>query len=61
MPKPPRSKSRDDPVVAEVRRIRERIWKEAGGTPEVLIELLNERHPMTKTSKPRRSRKKRTA
>lgn len=61
MPKPRRSKRRDDPGVAEVRKIREQIWKEAGGTPEGLIKLLNERHPMTKTATPRRSRKKRTA
>ena len=35
-----------DPVVEEVRRIRAQIWREAGGTPEGLIRLLNERQPV---------------
>lgn len=56
-----RSKPADDPVVSEVRRIRARIWRDAGGTPEGLIKLLDERQSSTKTSRPRRSRKKSSA
>ena len=32
--------SRDDPVVEEVRAIRARLWKEAGGTVEGLVRLI---------------------
>ena len=32
--------SRDDPVVEEVRAIRARLWKEAGGTVEGLVSLI---------------------
>jgi hypothetical protein len=42
----------DDPVVEEVRAVRAQLWREAGGTPEGLIALLNERWPMK--GRPRR-------
>ena len=50
----------DDPVVAEVRRIRAQIWKEAGGTAEGLIKLLNERQPVVRGGRARTKRLKRT-
>jgi hypothetical protein len=55
----------DDPVVAEVRAIRAKLWKEAGGTVEGLIALLNRERdrPSVPTSNRRRrsvSRKKRS-
>lgn len=36
----------DDPVIEEVRAVRAQLWREAGGTPEGLIALLNERWPV---------------
>ena len=37
--------SRDDPVVEEVRAIRARLWKEAGGTVEGLVRLIDADQP----------------
>ena len=33
----------DDPVVREVRQARQKLWREAGGTIEGLLRLLDER------------------
>ena len=35
----------DDPVVREVRRARQKLWQEGGGTIEGLLRLLDERVP----------------
>jgi hypothetical protein len=35
----------EDPVVREVRQIRQRLWKEAGGTIEGLTRLLDREKP----------------
>jgi len=43
----------DDPVVREVRATRQRLWKEAGGTFDGLLKLLDR-------TVPKRSSKKRT-
>jgi hypothetical protein len=45
----------DDPVVREVRQAREELWREAGGTIEGLLRLLDEREPRS-----RRRRRKTT-
>lgn len=37
--------SLDDPVVAEVRKVREKLWREGGGTFEGLLHLLDEKFP----------------
>jgi len=47
----------DDPVVREVRRIREQVWQEAGGTIEGLLRLLDREVPR----RPKRRRRKRPA
>ncbi|MCG3130626.1 MAG: hypothetical protein FLDDKLPJ_01392 [Phycisphaerae bacterium] len=39
----PESSSTDDPVVAEVRAIRAKLWEEGGGTIEGFIELIRRR------------------
>lgn len=43
MKKPPGS--RDDPVVEEIRAVRARLWKEAGGTVEGLVRLISADRP----------------
>lgn len=45
--------AQDDPVVQEVRAIRQRLWKQGGGTFDGLLKLLDRTVPM-------RSNKKRT-
>lgn len=47
----------DDPVVREVRGVRQRLWKQAGGTFEGLLKLLDETVP----KKPRRRRRSRSS
>ncbi len=49
----------DDPVVEEVRRVREAILKEAGGTIEGLIAWLDREVPAKRPRKPRPRRPKR--
>lgn len=51
-------RARPDPVVEEVRKVRARLWKEAGGTPEGLIRLLQERQSRVKTVRARAKRRK---
>ena len=38
----------DDPVVEEVRRIRAKLWAEAGGTVEGYLRLMDERAELRK-------------
>lgn len=45
----------DDPVVHEVRQAREELWREAGGTIEGLLRLLDEREPRTRRSRSRKT------
>jgi hypothetical protein len=45
----------DDPVVREVRRAREELWREAGGTIEGLLRLLDEREPRTRRGRGRKT------
>lgn len=42
--------SRDDPVVEEVRAIRARLWKEAGGTVKGLVRLIDADQPEKETA-----------
>jgi hypothetical protein len=44
----------DDPVVEDVRKIRQAIWNEAGGTIEGLLKLLDREVPPKRVRKPRR-------
>ena len=37
--------SHDDPVVEEIRAVRARLWKEAGGTVEGLVRLISSDRP----------------
>ncbi len=46
----------EDPVVAEVRAIRRKIWKEAGGTFEGLQRYLDRVVPVAKPRRPKRVR-----
>lgn len=39
-----------DPVVREVRQARQKLWKQAGGTMEGLLRLLDERVPKRRKS-----------
>ena len=41
--------SRDDPVVEEIRAVRARLWKEAGGTVEGLMRLIASDRPENET------------
>ena len=54
----PRPSSADDPVVAEVRAVRARLWREAGGTVDGLIRLLEgcKLLPRRRAAVPRRRR-----
>jgi hypothetical protein len=51
----------DDPAIEEVRRIRAEVRREAGGTPEGLIRLLDERQPRVKTQRPAKPRRQKRA
>ena len=44
----------DDPVVREVRATRQRLWKEAGGTFDGLLKLLDRTVPKRSNKKRRR-------
>jgi hypothetical protein len=46
----------EDPVVREVRAIRQRLWKEAGGTFAGLLKLLDRTVPKRR-ARPKRPRK----
>jgi len=45
---------KDDPVVLQVRAIRQRLWKQAGGTFDGLLELLDRTVPKRSSTKRRR-------
>jgi len=48
-----------DPVVAEVREIRTKLWHESGETISGLLELLDKNRPFRKPGKSRSTRKRR--
>lgn len=47
-----------DPVVAEVRAVRQQLWREAGGTMEGLLRLLDEIEPVAPKVRPQPRRTK---
>ncbi len=52
---------KDDPVVAEVRRVRARLWQEAGGTVEALVRLMQEDlQPVRKVRNARAGKRQKT-
>jgi cytochrome c-type biogenesis protein CcmH/NrfG len=53
----PKRIPKDDPVVLQVRAIRQRLWKQAGGTFDGLLKLLDRTVP--KRSRTRRTRRRR--
>jgi len=46
----------EDPVVAEVRAIRQKLWRQAGGTFAGLLRLLDEKVPAARKRSARRRR-----
>jgi hypothetical protein len=44
----------EDPVVREVRQIRQQLWKEAGGTIKGLTRLLDREAPVRRTGRKRK-------
>ncbi len=56
----PRSSTKEDPVVAEVRAIRAELWREAGGTVEGLLKLIGAEHRARQRRRPQRARRTRT-
>jgi hypothetical protein len=50
----------EDPVVAEVRAIRQRIWREAGGNIPGLLKWLDEHVPVARQQRRPAGRRKRS-